>query len=190
MSLGELPAPVPPLALKSRLRSAGLTLTTASVSYDIWWFYISQDTRDLDAMNVFPTFFGYDQEAHFRNLIISLHTLYDTQKGTNTVKSLLHEVAEPDAKPIWRKYKGIHDAVNKVEYLRHNATAHRNGGETYSDVFKSAAIRPDDVKKLIADTFEILTMIADAIGGDRPRLSPHATDDVAGLLAMVRKSIT
>lgn len=190
MSSETPPASVPPpLALKSQLRSAGLTLTNAQISYEIWWFYINEDTRDLDVMNLFPTFFGYDQEAHFRNMVVSLHTLYDTQKGTITIKSLLHKVPDPEAKPIWRKYKSIHAAVNKVEYLRHNAIAHRNARETYSDVFKSAAITPNDLKMLIGDTFGLLTMIADAIGADKPRLSRHATEDVSGLIKKIRSTM-
>ena len=190
MSSGMPAASVPPpLALKSQLRSAGLTLTNAQISYEIWWFYIDENTRDLDVMNLFPTFFGYDQEAHFRNMIVSLHTLYDTQQGTITIKSLLHKVPDPGAKPIWRKYKSIRVTVNKVKHLRHNAIAHRNASKTYSDVFKSAAITPNDLKILISDTFELLTMIADAIGADKPRLSSHATEDVSGLIKVIRNTM-
>lgn len=163
------------LPLSSRFNSAVITLTVASASYDIWWFYKGKSTRDLDAMNNFPTFFLYDEEAHFRNMIVGLYTLYDDYPGTITIKSLIHEMERDTAKPIWRKYKAVHNTVKKISHLRHNVIAHRNAVESYEDVFRKAGLRPDDLKKLISDSLTLLTMIADAISAQRPTISPFLT---------------
>src|ERR1700733_13224706 len=82
------------LPLPSRFRSAVIALVVASASYDIWWIYKGKSTRDLEAMNNFPTFFRYDEEAHFRNMIVGLYTLYDTHPRTITIKSLIHELEQ------------------------------------------------------------------------------------------------
>ncbi len=47
-------------------------------------------------------------------MIVGLYTLYDAHPGTITIKSLIHELDEQQAKPIWRKYKTAHAAVKKV----------------------------------------------------------------------------
>jgi hypothetical protein len=173
------------LPLPVRFRSAVISLTVASASYDIWWLYKNQDTRDLDAMNNFPTFFLYDEEAHFRNIIVSLHTLYDTHPRTITIKSLIHELEPGAAKSIWRKYNAVHDTAKKVSHVRHNGIAHRNADESYADTLKKAKLRPNDLKKLISDSLDLLTMIADAIGVRKP-VMPPLTDNTARLIKLIK----
>jgi hypothetical protein len=174
------------LPLRSRFRSAVITLIVASASYDIWWIYKGESTRDLEAMNNFPTFFRYDEEAHFRNMIVSLYSLYDKQPRTITIKSLIHELDREAAKPIWRKYRTVHDAVKKITHLRHNVIAHGNADESYADIFKNAGLKPDDLKSLITDSLALLTMIADAIGVERPMVSPFLTDEAGFLMKRIQ----
>ena len=128
----------PPLT--GRLRSAQITLIVASASHDIWWTYAAKGTRDLEAMNSFPSFFLYDEEAHFRNMIVGLYTLYDSYAETLTIKSLIRELDPQTAKPIWQRYNAVQDAVKKVTYLRHNAFAHRVAGKDYRGGYSR---RPD-----------------------------------------------
>jgi hypothetical protein len=168
--------------LASRFRSTVVTLTVASASYDIWWFYTSKETRDLAAMNRFPSFFLYDCEAHFRTMIIGLYTLYDTHPGTITIKSLIHELDEHMASPIWRKYKSVHKAVEKLAFLRHNVIAHRNADESYNDLFARAQLKPDDLETLISDSLALLTMIAVVVDVEAPILSPFVKDETRVLL--------
>lgn len=179
-----------PLPLRARLRSAGITLIVASASYDIWWTYAGEGTRDLDAMNIFPEFFWYDQEAHFRNAIVGLYTLYDSYEGTLTIKSLIHGLDPEAQKPIWRKYRAVHEAAKKVTYLRHNVFAHRLASKSYDEVFKQAGLKPDHLKKLIADSLVLLTMIADAIGAERPMVSEFVSSETTSLLKLIKAADT
>ena len=179
-----------PLPIRDRLRSAGTTLTVASASYDIWCRYMNHETRDLDAMNVFPTFFRYDQEAHFRTMIVSLYTLYDTHRGTLTINSLIHELEPDAAKPVRRRYGAVHDAVRKVRRLRHEAIAHRNAALSYDAAFKAAQLTPNDLARLIQDSHELLVLIADALGEPQPVLSPFLAGDngeTARLLSTIKR---
>ena len=174
------------LPFDARLRSASITLTVAAASYDVWWTYRGASTRDLDAMNELPTFFRYDEEAHFRNVIISLYALYDSHKGTLTIKSLIRELDEQTATPIWRAYSKVQQAVQKVAYLRHNVIAHRNPNQSYDALFKEAGLRPDDLKRLIDDSLALLSSIAKARDLPEPALTPYAGSDAAELLKLLK----
>lgn len=181
--------PPEPLPLPERIKSAEITLIVASASFDIWWTYANRDTRDLEAMNVLPTFFRYDQEAHFRNVVVSLHTLFDDydRSPTLTIKSLIHALDVESAKPVWRVYRRVHDRVAKIRVLRHNVFAHRNAGMSYKDVFEEASLQPNDLKSLLDDTVTMLTMIADAAGAPTPTMSPFLTEETTKLLAKVKR---
>lgn len=175
-----------PLPLAARLRSAEITLIIACASYEIWWFYKSQDTRDLDAMDEFPAFFLYDEEANFRSMIVSLYSLFDDHRDTLSIKSLIHEIDPYLAKPIWKKYGDLKGSAASVRCLRHNVIAHRNAAKSYDQVFIEANLRPDDLKALIYGTLDVLTLIANVLGTPEPSLSPFVRSDVAGLISRIR----
>lgn len=181
--------PIDTPSFHARLRSASITLVVAAASYDIWWTYRGAATRDLEAMNELPTFFRYDEEAHFRNVIVSLYALYDSHKGTLTIKSLIHELDEPVARPIWREYRKVQDEVQKVAYLRHNVIAHRNPNQSYDDLFKEAGLRPDDLKRLIDDSLALLSSMAKARDMPEPALTPYAGSDAAKLLRLLKHKL-
>ena len=140
-------------------------------------------------MNSFPTFFLYDEEAHFRNMIVGLYALYDTHPETLTIKSLIHELYPQTAKPIWRRYNAVQHAVQKVSHLRHNAFAHRAAGKDYRELFKEAGLRPDDLKALITGSLGLLGTIADAIGAE-PVLLPSLTVETVQLLNRIKTANT
>lgn len=189
MPAGSLNAPtIAALPLKSRLASANITLIVAGASYGIWWQYVNIETRDLKALNRYPNFFQYDCEAHFRNMVVSLHTLYDNYKGTLTIKSLIHDLAPEVAKPIWKRYKNqeIHAAASKIAFLRHNVIAHRDPTKSYSDIYREAGLKLNDFKSLIANSHFLLSMIADATGFNGPNLPEFVEDETAMLLAKIK----
>jgi len=177
-----------PLPLASRFQSAVITLTVAKAAYDVWWTYIGQGTRDLQAMNEFPTFFCYDQEANFRAMIVSVHTLFDDTAGTLTVKSLIHALPLEAAKPIWRKYRSLKTAARKVAILRHNWIAHRNAAKSDKTIFAEAELKPDDMGLLIEGTREVLDLIAQHIGAPEPTLSPFVRDETLELLKRIKRN--
>lgn len=175
-----------PLPLASRFHSACITLTVASAAHDIWWFYKSKDTRDLSAMNEFPAFFLYDEEANFRSMIVSLHSLFDEHPGTLTLRSLIHELDSSLAVPIWKRYAILGSAAKNVRFLRHNVIAHRNAAKSYNDLFSEVGLRQNEIKAMIDGTLEVLTLIANVIGAPEPTTSPFVTSDIAGLIVRIR----
>lgn len=174
------------LPLAERFRSATITLTVAKASYDVWWSYIGESTRDLEVMNEFPTFFRYDTESNFRAMIVSVHTLFDDTLGTLTVKSLIQALPPDVAKPIWRKYAPLKARARKVAFLRHNWIAHRNAAKSDKVIFAEAGLKPDDIGALIEGTREVLELIASQIGAPAPILSPFVRDEVQGLFECIK----
>jgi hypothetical protein len=69
--------------------------------------------------------------------------------------------------------------------VRHNGIAHGNADESYADTLKKAKLRPNDLKKLISDSLDLLTMIADAIGVRKP-VMPPLTDNTARLIKLIK----
>jgi AbiU2 len=177
-----------PLPLASRFRSAVITLTVAKAAYDVWWTYIGEGTRDLEAVNEFPTFFRYDEEANFRAMIVSVHTLFDDTPGTLTVKSLIKALPADVAKPIERKYVPLKQAAKKVGVLRHNWIAHRNAAKSDKTIFAEAGLKPDDVGALIEGTREVLNLIAPHIGASEPTLSPFVRDETLALFSRIKRN--
>lgn len=177
-----------PLPLASRFRSAVITLTVAKAAYDVWWTYIGEGTRDLEAMNEFPTFFRYDEEANFRAMIVSIYTLYDEHPGTLTVKSLIKSLPSDVAKPIERKYVPLKQTAKKVGILRHNWIAHRNAAKSNKSIFAEAGLRPDDIGALIEGTRELLGLIAPHMGASDPTLSPFVRDQTLGLFSRIKRN--
>ena len=175
-----------PLSLSSRFHSACITLTVANASHDIWWFYKSEDTRDLDAMNEFPAFFLYDTEAHFRSMIVGLHSLFDEHPGTLSLKSLIHELDSSVAVPIWKRYAILGPAAKKVRSLRHNVIAHRNAAKSYDDLFREIELSQNEIKFMITGALEVLTLIANVIGAPEPTTSPFVISDIAGLIDRIK----
>ena len=141
-------------------------------------------------MNEFPTFFRYDEEANFRAMIVSVHTLFDDTPGTLTVKSLIHALSDDAGKPIWRKYMPLKIIARKVRILRHNWIAHRNAAKSAKTIFAEAGLKPDDMGALIEGTLEILDLIARHIGAPEPTLSPFVHDETLGLLKRIKRNRT
>ena len=177
-----------PITQIERYKAALFSLQIAHSSFDVWWFYKNIETRDLEVMNHYPLFFVHDEEVQFRAIIVSLYSLYDSHPGTITLRSLIHEVENSSAGPIWKKYKSVHRNVRKIETLRHKAIAHRDGSLSIEAIFQEAAITSDVIKRLLEDTVMILSMTADALGIPRPLLSDSMTEQVRSLFSLIRRN--
>ncbi|MDE1896595.1 MAG: hypothetical protein KGH91_05945 [Rhodospirillales bacterium] len=178
-------------SFESRFRVAGNILILASASFDIWWFYECENTRDLPALNEFPTFFRYDSEAHFRNMIVSLCTLYDKARGSIKIETLLEEVqikAPTKVNLIMNTYVSAQPRAKKIKKLRDNLFAHRNKQRSVNQIYREAQLTGDDCKILISDTLAWLNMIADALEISSVALSPFVTSEAAQIMRRIKRS--
>jgi hypothetical protein len=178
--------PAAPLPVAERVRVAGFNLMVARASYDIWWLYQGADTRPLyiEGMQAYSEFFRYDQEAHFRAMIVGLCALFDGRRDTVTLKSLLREAkaAGHDVNSLEDKLAVLEVCIAKIKVLRNNLFAHRNHGVGYSDVYKSAKVCPDDVKAVLEGSLTIVNELALLTGAKQTDWNEGVADHTSQLL--------
>lgn len=180
----------PPNPLAERIRSARTNLTVAGAAYDVWWTYRSRATRPrfLPGMQHYSEFFRYDEEVHFRALVVGLHTLFDGRRDTANFRRLLAD-SRTAGRPLpatEARLAGAELAVAKVATLRHNLFAHRNHGLTYDDVYRDADITPDELRALLDASRTILNEMGAAHGVGDMNFNPFVTEHVTALLTRIQ----
>lgn len=144
------------------------TVTMAGLNYEVWWVYKGQDTRPeyTDTMNRYNLFFQTSIHAHFVALLVALYRLYETRSDTYNIPTLLKKLQKAkgmppetldeleklyldSAKPLWIK----------VNILRNKAFGHRSKAHSVGDVFKEAAVSPNELRDLVEVTKELLNKL-------------------------------
>lgn len=143
-------------------------LVAASEHYNIWYIYKNKDDRPkyINVMNHYLGFFRASISAHFTAILLNLSKALDknTNKRTN-IYSLL-QLAERNnliqssrLNKIQNRLNGIKDLFGKVQILRNNSFVHLSEKLDSKESFKRAGISPNDLKKLIDSSIEILRSI-------------------------------
>ncbi|WAC49314.1 hypothetical protein OVA03_05235 [Asticcacaulis sp. SL142] len=172
--------------LNERFRSAVITLNVANAAFDIWWFYKSAETRDFNFAQKFPDFFRFDEENNFRSLIVSLYSLYDKRRDANSIKSIIRDLPANINLDISNKIDHLSGKLQKIEHLRHNVIAHRNSSASYNAIYKKAKITPNDIKHVIDNTLEILSLIALEINEPEPIISTSIKEELRLLMSQIK----
>ncbi len=144
------------------------SIIAASEHYNIWYIYKNKDYRPkyVNVMNRYLGFFRASISAHFTAILLNLSKSLDrnTNKRTN-IYSLLqlvekHNLIQPsELREIKSKLNKIRDLFGKVQILRNNYFAHLGAKLDSKESFKHAGISPNDLKKLIDLSIEILRSI-------------------------------
>lgn len=172
----------------SELRHA---VIVAGLNYDVWWVYKEKGSRErfVDVMNDYVDFFSISIHAHFVALLAALYYIYETRTDTVNVPRLLEllsaegilsqtDIAETKelyetAKPLWVK----------VSILRNEQFMHRASKLSAEDgAFKKANIAPDDFKRLIKLTRELLNKVTHKRDRDTHAFNLNAAQDTVRLL--------
>lgn len=182
--------PVGPSPLADRIRAAGTSLIVARASFDSWWTYKSHDTRPLylPGMQHYSEFFRYDEEAHFRTMVVGLYTLFDSRRDTANFSRMLadsraggHPLPATEA-----RLDGTGVVVAKVASLRHNLFAHRNHGLTYEDVYAAANITPNELRGLLDESRCMRNELGAAHGVAEMDFNPFVTGHLVELLKLIQ----
>lgn len=176
--------------LQSRIKFATTNLVLAGASYDIWWTYKGADTRPrfVEGMDEYSEFFRYDEEAHFRTMVVSLYTLFETGPRTANFSVLLRgsrDVGSPLATSE-TQLTALKPVVVKVMALRNFLFAHRNHTEPYNDVYKRANISGVELRRLIDGGRAILNQLRYAHGMDGFDFNPFVGDHTRELLRFIQ----
>lgn len=144
-----------PLPLNTRLDRIGQHIVRARLFLDLWFFFEGPARRQIiGTMQEYGEFFRFTPHAYLAAYIIYMAGVFDKRGDTISLVSLVREVkaiGQLDAKDV-----SIVDALlaeakpiaDKVAILRHKAFAHRSAHISYNDVFKMAAVKPDQFRNL------------------------------------------
>lgn len=82
---------------------------------------------------------------------MELHSLLDANPATINLPDLVEALEEADRpQPLLRKGLDVAQPVfRKMRVLRNNVYGHRTRKKSYADVFKSAAVTPDQLQELV-----------------------------------------
>jgi hypothetical protein len=166
------------------------TVTVAGLNHEIWWVYKSKDTRHqyIEAMNRYSLFFQTSIHAHFVATLVALYRLYETRDDTYNIPTLLRSLKE-GAKLPEDTLKGLNDQYQsvkplwiKVNILRNKAFGHRSTAHTIDEVFKEAAVTPNELGDLVAKTKTLLNDLSQAWNRNTHAFNLGAREDIIQLL--------
>ncbi len=143
-------------------------LVAANEHYNIWYIYKNKDDRPkyVSVMNRYLGFFRASISAHFTAILLNLSKALDknTDKRTN-IYSLLQLIEEHNLiqssklEEIKNRLNGIKELFKKVQILRNNYFAHLSAKLDSEESFKRAEMSPNDLKKLIDSSIDVLRSI-------------------------------
>jgi hypothetical protein len=148
--------PMPPLPLDKRLDRVRQHIDRARLFLDLWFYFEEQDSRRkiFETMDEYSDFFRFTPHAYFVAYVIYIAGVFDKAPDTISLRHLIPEMKRAeqlngqDAAVVEELLIRAKPTVGKVLTLRHKAFAHRDARISYDDVFKMAAVRPDELRDL------------------------------------------
>jgi hypothetical protein len=148
--------PMQPLPLNQRLDRIGQHIVRARLFLDLWFYFEERDSRRkiIETMREYNEFFRFTPHAYFVAYVIYMAGVFDKRSDTISLPPLVREVKAAgqligqDAAAVDALLVEAKPVADKVLILRHKAFAHRSAHISYNDIFKMAAVRPDQLRDL------------------------------------------
>jgi AbiU2 len=145
-----------PLPLNQRLDRIGQHIVRARHFLDLWFYFEERDSRRkiIETMQEYSEFFCFTPHAYLVAYVIYMAGVFDTSQDTISLLHLVPEMKaagqlkEQDAAAVDALLDEARPVADKVRILRHKAFAHRSAHISYDDVFKMAAVKPDQLRDL------------------------------------------
>jgi hypothetical protein len=144
------------LPLNERLDRIGQHIVRGRLFFDLWFYFEERNSRGkiIETMLEYNEFFRFTPHAYFVTYVIYMAGVFDKRRDAISLAPLIREVKA--AGTLNTNDAAIVDALlveakpvsDKVAILRHKAFAHRSAHISYNDVFKMAAVRPDQLRDL------------------------------------------
>jgi hypothetical protein len=161
-----------PLPLEERLYRAGQHVVRARLFLDLWFYFEQKITRDeiIETMREYNEFFRFTPHAYFVSYVIHIAAMFDRAKDTISLTRLAREmkaarfIQGQEAAEVDALLDEAAPIAAKVIILRHGAFAHRSASISYDDVFKFAAVKPDQLRDLAEVALKITNRLLLARG--------------------------
>ena len=172
-------------------------IVATSEHYNIDYIYTNYRDRPkyVKVMNRYHGFFRASISAQFTAMLLTLSKVLDKNTKNNRISiySLLksaekHKLIEPaKLQKIKNDLNGTDEMFRKLQVLRNNQFAHL-GNLDSKKAFRIAGISPNDLKKLIDLSIDILQSIYHAYGRPDFAFDYHSKKDTYSLLNDLQES--
>jgi hypothetical protein len=160
------------LPLNERLDRIGQHIVRARLFLDLWFYFEEQDSRRkiIETMEEYSEFFRFTPHAYLVTYVIYMAGVFDKRRDTISLVPLIREVKAGghlkahDAVTIDALMVEAKPIAEKVAILRHKAIAHRSAHISYNEVFKLAAVKPNQLRDLTEVALKIANRLLLARG--------------------------
>jgi hypothetical protein len=181
------------LSLDRPLDRIAQHIIRAKLFLDLWAYFEEYESRQhiIETMWDYNEFFRFTPHACLVSYFIYIAGAFD--KTANTIsfvhlipemRAAAHLVGEREA-AVDALTQAAAPIIKKVRILRHKAIAHRDAHISYDDVFKLAAVTPDQLR----DLTEIALQIANHMLAARGLGQQDFNDEVRKAAAKMMKAL-
>jgi AbiU2 len=185
-----------PLPLDERLYRAAQHVVRARLFLDLWFYFEEKTTRAkiIETMRDYNEFFRFTPHAYLFAYVMHIAAMFDRTKDTISLTRLVNEmkaarlIQGQEAKQIDGLLAEAAPIADKVAVLRHHAFAHRSARIGYDDVFKMAAVKPSQFRKLTELALKIANRLLLARGLKDECFTPLPRQDAERMMKALGKS--
>jgi hypothetical protein len=160
------------LPLNDRLERLAQHVIRSRLFLDLWFYFEGADTRPniIETMRDYNEFFRFTPHAYLVAYVIYIAGSFDTRRGTISFAHLVPQVKAAghlegrNAAEVDALMAQAQPVADKVRILRHRAFAHKDAHISYNDVFKLAAVKPDQLRELTDVALRIANRLLLACG--------------------------
>jgi hypothetical protein len=161
-----------PLPFSERLDRIGQHIVRARLFLDLWLYFEEEASqrKNINTMREYNEFFRFTPHAYLVAYVIYMAGVFHKARGTISFAPLIHEAKAEgclkarDGETIDTLLLEAKPIADKVAILRHKAFAHRTALISYNDVFKLAAVTPDQLRDLTEIALKIANLLSRARG--------------------------
>jgi hypothetical protein len=159
-----------PLVIERQVKDLGNQIARARIFYDLWWQVQGEPIdQHLDGMNLYPDFFRFSRHAYLYAMIVQTMLPFDERRDTLSFKTIIKDLNKNDATKAAalaadRVVSNCEGIWRKLKVVRGECFAHRSRIATYDDVWKRAAIRPQDIHQAQSLAMDAVNILAGALG--------------------------
>ena len=143
----------------------------ARASYQVWFVLRQEafpDYEETIKQRDYCDFFDLSGSAHYKLIIISLAKIFDTNKkvsSINNLKKALKQAKRYDLETyIALELEPQEEICEKVRKIRNKLTAHNEKSQSRKEVYKSIAIKPNEIHCLVEKTCDVINYVAGEFG--------------------------
>jgi hypothetical protein len=160
------------LPLNERLDRVAQHVIRARLFLDLWFYFEERGSRRriIETMEDYNEFFRFTPHAYLVSYVIYMAGVFDKREDTISFRPLFREMKAgghlkgQDVVKVVALLAEAKSIADKVTVLRHKAFAHRDAHISYNDVFKMAAVKPDQLRDLTGIALKIANRLLLARG--------------------------